>query len=125
MNVNAGERSCDLPESIELRTVLDLVGGRWTLLILRELSISERRFSDLLRALPGVASNLLTSGLRSLEDHGLVERQEVRAPLRRNVYVLTELGRRVTPVLGALVEFGRWVLEDESLVWAESIRRGV
>lgn len=121
MKVNAGERSSDdLPESIELRTALDLVGGRWTLLILRELSISERRFSDLLRALPGVASNLLTSRLRSLEAHGLVERQEVRAPLRRNVYVLTELGRRVTPVLGALVEFGRWVLEVEPLMWAES-----
>ena len=91
---------------------LDRVGDRWTLLILRELSFGQQRFTDLRAHLPGIASNLLTDRLRDLEDNGLVEQQELPAPAARTVYVLTTDGRRVVPVLRALSRFGLPFLGD-------------
>ena len=67
-----------------IAAALDLVGDRWTLLILRELSFGEQRFTDLKAALPGIATNLLTERLRKLEDAGLVEQQELPAPAARS-----------------------------------------
>jgi DNA-binding HxlR family transcriptional regulator len=91
---------------------LDRVGDRWTLLILRELSFGHQRFTDLRAALPGIASNLLAERLRDLEDSGLVEQRELPAPAARTVYVLTEDGRRIFPVLRALARFGLPFLGD-------------
>jgi DNA-binding HxlR family transcriptional regulator len=85
---------------------LDVVGDRWTLLIVRELSFGPRRFTDLRDALPGVAANLLTERLRDLEADGLIAREELPAPAARTVYVLTESGRELRPVLTALARFG-------------------
>jgi DNA-binding HxlR family transcriptional regulator len=86
---------------------LDLLGGRWTLLILQELLGGVRRYSDLREALPGVATNLLSSRLRQLVADGLVERVDVPPPVARNWYRLTELGWRwVPPVLQALASVG-------------------
>jgi DNA-binding HxlR family transcriptional regulator len=91
---------------------LDRVGDRWTLLILRELSFGEQRFTDLRTALPGIASNLLAERLRDLEDDGLVEQRELPAPAARTVYALTDSGRRIRPVLRALAQFGLPFLGD-------------
>jgi DNA-binding HxlR family transcriptional regulator len=85
---------------------LDRVGDRWTLLVLRELSFGEQRFTDLRTALPGIASNLLTERLRDLEEDGLVEQRELPPPAARTVYSLTSSGRRIIPVLRALARFG-------------------
>jgi DNA-binding HxlR family transcriptional regulator len=85
---------------------LDLVGDRWTLLILRELSFGEQRFTDLKNALPGVASNLLTERLGDLAGGRLIERRELRTPAARIVYALTPEGERIRPVLAALERFG-------------------
>lgn len=85
---------------------LDLVGDRWTLLILRELSFKARRFSDIRDALPGIALNLLTDRLRELEADGLIERCELPPPAARTVYALTESGRDIRPVLTAMARFG-------------------
>jgi len=95
-----------------IAAALDRVGDRWTLLILRELSFGEFRFTDLRTRLPGIATNLLADRLRSLEDDGLVEQRELPAPAARTVYALTADGRRVNPVLRALAGFGQAFLAD-------------
>jgi len=97
-----------------IAAALDVVGDRWTLLILRELSFDKQRFTDLRRSLPGIASNLLTERLRHLEDAGLVEQRELPAPAARTVYALTDEGRRIVPVLRALARFGLPLLGDPS-----------
>jgi DNA-binding HxlR family transcriptional regulator len=96
-----------------IAAALDLVGDRWTLLILRELSFGEQRFTDLRAGLPGIATNLLAERLRHLEDAGLVEQRELPAPAARTVYALTrDQGRRIVPVLRALAQFGLPFLDD-------------
>jgi DNA-binding HxlR family transcriptional regulator len=85
---------------------LDVLGDRWTLLIMRELLIGDQRFTDLRRALPGMAPNLLSERLRLLEEQGLVTRRELPPPVARTVYTATEAGTEVVPVLRALARFG-------------------
>jgi DNA-binding HxlR family transcriptional regulator len=85
---------------------LDLVGGRWTLLIVRELLVGPQRFTDLHVALEGIPRNLLADRLRHLEAHGLVSRQELPPPAARTVYELTGPGRELLPIIGALAQWG-------------------
>src|SRR6185312_2872376 len=84
---------------------LDVVGDRWTLLVLRELSLGPQRFTDLKRQLHGIPPKLLVERLDSLQAHGLVDRQAV-GDGARHVYVLTEEGERVREPLRALARFG-------------------
>jgi DNA-binding HxlR family transcriptional regulator len=88
-----------------LARALDIVGERWTLLIVRELMLGPRRFKDLLGGLPGIGRNLLAARLRHLEAEGLVRRGELPAPSGARVYELTEDGRALGPAMAAL---GRW-----------------
>src|ERR1700751_3399007 len=82
---------------------LDVLGERWTLLILRELVGGPRRYSDLRAQLPGIATNLLAQRLDELEQAGVVERTELPPPIARTVYTLSdEGGRLVLPILGAV-----------------------
>jgi DNA-binding HxlR family transcriptional regulator len=91
---------------------LDVLGDRWTLLILRELIGGARRYADLRAALPGIATNLLADRLRELEDAGLVDRTELPPPIARTVYTLSETGwRKVPPVIQAIATFGLDLLE--------------
>ena len=92
---------------------LDLIGDRWTLLLLRELSMGDRRFTDLRAALPGIAPNLLTERLRSLQSIGLITAVELPPPAARSVYSLTEEGKRVEPVLRSVARFGAAYLTGE------------
>ena len=85
---------------------LDLVGERWTLLIVRELVLGPRRYSDLRQALPGIGTNLLADRLRRLEQLGLAERRRLPAPAASTVYELTARGRGLEPALVALAEWG-------------------
>ena len=85
---------------------LDVVGDRWTLLIVRELLLSgPRRYTDLRTALPGIATNLLAARLRELEDAGIVRSEAAPAPVATTLYALTERGAALEP---ALRELGRW-----------------
>lgn len=85
---------------------LDVIGERWTLLILRDLvHLGPRRFSDLRDGLPGIGANLLTERLRYLEREGLVRRRRLRPPGRGLVYELTELGAGLERTI---IELGRW-----------------
>jgi DNA-binding HxlR family transcriptional regulator len=95
---------------------LDVLGERWTLLILREFLGGARRYSDLRAALPGIATNLLADRLRELEESGIVDRTELPAPIARTVYTLSEIGwRKVPRVIQAVAMFGLELVEpDES-----------
>jgi DNA-binding HxlR family transcriptional regulator len=95
---------------------LDVLGERWTLLILRELIGGARRYADLKTALPGIATNLLADRLRELEDADLVDRTELPPPVARTVYTLSDAGwRKVPPVIQAIATFGLDLVErDES-----------
>ena len=84
---------------------LDIVGERWTLLLIRELLVGPRRFSDLLADLPGIGSNLLAARLKHLAKWDIVRRETLPAPAASSVYTLTELGRGLEPVI---VELHRW-----------------
>ena len=88
-----------------LARALDVVGERWTLLIVRELLLGPRRFNELARALPGIGRNLLAARMRELREAGLVER---RAP----GYDLTPRGRALEETLFALT---RWEMEEMRL----------
>lgn len=90
---------------------LDVVGDRWTLLVVRELLIGPRRYGELLAGLPGVATNLLADRLRRLEAAGLVS-QEPDGRVR--VYRLTERGAELDGVVGALARFGIGLLPAEA-----------
>lgn len=89
-----------------ISAALDVLGDRWNLLILRELSFGPQRFTDLRDTLPGIAPNLLTERLRDLEHAGVVRRDELEPPAARTVYVLTDEGLEVRPVLASLAKFG-------------------
>jgi DNA-binding HxlR family transcriptional regulator len=92
---------------------LDILGERWTLLILRELLAGPRRYSDLRADLPGIATNLLAERLKELEKAGLVDRAELPPPIARTVYTLSDTGwQRVVPVLQSLARFGLHQLDS-------------
>jgi DNA-binding HxlR family transcriptional regulator len=89
-----------------LAKALDVVGDRWTLLIVRELLLRGAcRYTDLRNGLPGIATNLLADRLRALEGAGLLEREEAPPPVASTLFRLTPRGEQLKPVLNAL---GRW-----------------
>jgi DNA-binding HxlR family transcriptional regulator len=86
---------------------LDVIGEKWSLLILRDLTRSpSRRFQDLIDSLKGCAPNTLSARLTALEQAGLVERRLYEQHPPRMEYVLTDKGREVRPVLKALKAWG-------------------
>ncbi|MCL3992389.1 MULTISPECIES: winged helix-turn-helix transcriptional regulator [Streptomyces] len=85
---------------------LDLVGDRWTLLIVRELLAGPRRYTDLHADLPGVSTDVLASRLKEMERDGLTTRRRLPPPGAAYVYELTARGRELLPVLQALGTWG-------------------
>ncbi len=88
-----------------LAYALDIVGERWTLLILRELQAGPRRFKDLMDGLPGISTNLLAERLKTLEQQGMLCRRVLPPPAGSAVYELTPVARGLEP---ALLELGKW-----------------
>ena len=88
-----------------LAYALDVVGERWTLLIIRELMPGPRRFTDLMDGLPGISTNLLSGRLRRLEEQGIIRRRVLPPPAGSTVYELTPLGQALEETL---LELGRW-----------------
>jgi DNA-binding HxlR family transcriptional regulator len=85
---------------------LDLVGERWSLLIVRELMLGQRRYTDLAEALPGLGTNILAARLRDLEGGGVVRKTKLPRPASVTVYELTDYGRELDGVLRALAHWG-------------------
>jgi DNA-binding HxlR family transcriptional regulator len=84
---------------------LDLVGERWGLLIVRDLILGPKRFTDLRLGLPGIGTNVLAARLKELERGGVVARRTLPPPAASTVYELTEYGRALE---GPLLALGRW-----------------
>jgi DNA-binding HxlR family transcriptional regulator len=88
-----------------LARALDVVGERWTLLVVRELLLGPRRYGDLLATLDGITTNLLAKRLKEMAAAGLVEKRRAEPPASGEVYGLTEAGLALEP---AIMELGRW-----------------
>ncbi|MCI0395637.1 MAG: winged helix-turn-helix transcriptional regulator [Chloroflexi bacterium] len=88
-----------------LAYALDIVGERWTLLIVRELIPGPRRFTDLVEGLPGISTNLLSERLKSLEQQGILSRRVLPPPAGSTVYELTSSGRALEK---SMLELGKW-----------------
>ncbi|HEV2566398.1 MAG TPA: winged helix-turn-helix transcriptional regulator [Microvirga sp.] len=90
---------------------LDLVGERWALLVMRELMLGPKRFSDLRESLPGISANVLTQRLEGLESAGILVRRKLPPPAAVQVYELTDWGYESEPIFQAL---GRWAARSPS-----------
>jgi len=95
-----------------LARATELLGERWTLLVVRELLLGAQRFSDLRRRLPGVSASVLADRLGHLEQRGILEHRELPPPAAASVYALSELGRELEPVMAELARFGARLLGD-------------
>jgi DNA-binding HxlR family transcriptional regulator len=88
-----------------LAHALELIGERWALLVLRELMLGARRFSELKADLPGISANVLTQRLSELERRGLVRKTKLPPPASVQVYEATEWAQEARPLMGQL---GKW-----------------
>jgi len=85
---------------------LDIVGDRWTLLIVRDLFIGHTRFNEFLKSSPGIPPKILSGRLKKLQEHGIIERRVYSEHPLRAEYTLTETGRSLRPVLHTIGEWG-------------------
>jgi len=99
------ERKRNYRDSCGIARALDLIGERWALLVVRELVLGPKRFTDLRAGLPGVSADVLSQRVRELEASGVLVRRMLPAPAAARVYELTAWGRELEPALQAL---GRW-----------------
>ena len=90
---------------------MEVIGERWSLLIVRELMLGPRRFSDLRASLPGISAKVLTERLVSLEESGVLSRRQLPAPAKAQVYELTPWGYSAEPLMQ---EAGRWAAQSSA-----------
>jgi DNA-binding HxlR family transcriptional regulator len=102
-SLGAGRRSYD--DACGAAHALDLIGERWALLVIRELMLGPKRFSDLRADLPGISANVLTQRLEGLEAAGVLIRRKLPPPASSQVYELTPWGYESEPIFQTL---GRW-----------------
>ena len=88
---------------------MELIGERWTLLVVRELMLGGRRFSDIRANLPGISAKVLTERLETLETVGVLARRRLPPPAAAQIYELTEWGYELEPVMQ---ELGRWAVRS-------------
>ncbi len=94
---------------------LDVVGDRWTLLIVRELALRGAcRYTDLRNGLPGIATNLLAERLRELEHAGVIAREDAPPPIATTLFRLTPRGQQLQPVLEGLVRWGVPLMSEQN-----------
>lgn len=98
-----GKRSYD--DGCAMAHALDLVGERWALLVIRELMLGPKRFTDLRASLPGISANVLTQRLEELEAVSILERRKLPPPIATWVYQLTAWGKELEPIVQS---FGKW-----------------
>lgn len=95
----------ELPEC-PVATVVELIGNKWKLLIIRNLLASTSRFNELMKSLPGISQKVLTDNLRSLESNGLVKRTVYPEVPPRVEYSLTEMGHSLNPLFKSITDWG-------------------
>ncbi len=105
--MNSMKTKSELPEC-PVATAVSLIGGKWKLLILRNLKARPWRFNELQRDLDGISQKVLTDSLRQMMEDGLVYRHDYQEMPPRVEYGLTELGQQMLPIIAALSEFGTY-----------------
>jgi len=106
-------------QSCPVAKTLEVIGDRWTLLVVRDLLSGAKRFQDLLATLPGIAPNILSARLKLMEEHRLIARRFYSDHPPRAEYALTDKGRELGMVVGALAAWGgRHVHKQAKLVHA-------
>jgi DNA-binding HxlR family transcriptional regulator len=101
-----GRKKRSYGEACRFAYALDLVGERWALLVVRELLLGPKRFTDLRGGLPHAGPNILSERLRELERNGIVRRRELPPPAATHVYELTEWGAELEPIVTRLGAWG-------------------
>src|SRR5699024_6167243 len=99
-------RKRDYGQFCGLARAAEIVGQRWTLLIVRDLLVEAARYSDLLRGLTGIPTNVLSTRLKELEEDGVIARTARSGDDRSIVYHVTERGAELAPVVDALARWG-------------------
>jgi len=94
----------------------EIIGGKWTPVILAHLKEGRRRYSELRRLVPGITEKMLTQRLRQLADDGIVERIQIGATPPHVEYALTPTGRSLAPVLQAMWDWGEEHARQQSLI---------
>ncbi|HIQ95548.1 MAG TPA: helix-turn-helix transcriptional regulator [Candidatus Limivivens merdigallinarum] len=97
----------ELPEC-PVATAIALIGGKWKLLILRNLKARPWRFNELQRDLDGISQKVLTDSLRQMISDGLLYRHDYQTMPPRVEYGLTDLGKEMLPIIDALADFGNY-----------------
>jgi DNA-binding HxlR family transcriptional regulator len=95
---------------------LDIIGDKWSMVVIRDLFLGVRRFNDFLKSPERITTNILASRLQRLEEEGLIDRKEYQDNPVRYEYGLTEKGRELAPVMRAMVEWAR--------AWQSEVIRG-
>ncbi|KNZ41823.1 winged helix-turn-helix transcriptional regulator [Acetobacterium bakii] len=98
---------------------MNLIGGKWKLLILHQLSGGTKRFSELKRLLPGITPKMLTSQLRELEKNGIITRKIYPEVPPRVEYTMTRHGMEIIPVLSALCDWARGVATEKGIQFSD------
>ena len=93
-------------QACAIARALDVVGERWSLLVVRELTLGPRRHRDIATGLPGIPSNVLAARLKDLQAVGVITRRTLPAPTDVTVYELTDAGRALQPALNELLDWG-------------------
>ncbi|MCC5812509.1 MAG: helix-turn-helix transcriptional regulator [Ectothiorhodospiraceae bacterium] len=96
----------DRRSNCPIACTLDLIGDRWTLLVLRDLFLGKTRYDEFLGSSEGISTNILADRLRRLETMGMIEKTPYSSHRRRMQYSLTERGRSLGPVLRAIRDWG-------------------
>ena len=108
------QRTYKTQEACPVARSLDVIGDRWTLLVLRDLVLGRGKFKDLLESLQGISPNLLAQRIKLLEEQRIVERVFYSDHPPRAEYCLTDKGKELVPVLRAMAEWGyKYELDDE------------
>src|SRR5260370_7497413 len=94
------------PKFCALARAAELIGERWTLLIIRELLLGPKRFGDLLDHLDGISPTLLTARLAALIDSKVVRKITMPRPVNAQLYQLTDIGREIQPAIRELIRWG-------------------
>jgi DNA-binding HxlR family transcriptional regulator len=110
-------------EECAVACTADIIGSKWTAIIVHDLSEGPRRFSELERSCPGISPRTLSERLRVLEHDGIIEKH---AAARRAEYELTEKGTALLPIIDEMSRFGHaWLVDDETHTHAHGGKRAV
>jgi len=93
--------------SCPITNVLDLIGDKWTLLVIRDLVLGKRRYQEFLTSPEEIASNILTERLNRLQIAGLISRRAYQQNPVRYEYLLTKKGKALEPILEAIIVWGK------------------